>query len=269
MDKDMSKNIEKYDKLLKDRTIINGIIGPVVIVDLDGYKARAVEVTPNDAKEDRIIILAGDLFYSHSSLSLEEMKDKEISFRIKSIKKDIVYGEKISILEERKQKMIDDGVNNPNKVYKAKIIKILEQGAYLNIDEIPVFMYNSGFAFGYIPISEVKKQGDEVRVLFHKYTPETGVLYVKMKDKYRQKMTIKVEDIKPQEVKKGVVRTKTTNLCFVNIAPMIDVLCSPIEGIEVGDEVFVKVTGYKKVNENEVRVRGKIVIQGYSEDFRL
>lgn len=260
---------EKYVKLKEEKTVLKGKVGVIFVTKDDGYEVKAVRVKPDDDKKTTIIILAKDLFFEKNIRPLKEIVGKSINFRIKDIKDDVIYGERISVLEDEQNAIIEDAKKDPEKSYTAVIKNILEQGAFLSIGDVPVFMYNSGFALGYIPISEKKKIGDKLEVVFHKYNPSNDLIYVRMKEKYKEEMTSSIEDFKVQEVYKGVVRTKTTNLCFVNIAPMIDCLVSPVEGIEVGDETFVKITGYRQVNENEVRVRGKIIIQNQTDDFRL
>lgn len=265
-------NKANYEKLKKEKTIVKGKVNVLTTTTVDNKTVRALGINLDGDKKNTILISTIDLFLPKSGRSLKSMVGTEIDFRIKDVKsKDknlFITGERVSVLREKKDALIKELEKNPDKVYKAKIKKLLEHGAYLMIDDIDVFMYNSAFAEGYIPVNAVKNIGDELEVQFNKYSENNDIIYVKMKEKYKEEIVLDLKEVKPQDIMKGVVRTKTSNLCFVNISPMIDVLCSPVEGFEIGDEALVKITGFKEEN-GRTRVRGKILISKFSDDFKL
>lgn len=265
-------NKESYEKLRNEKTILKGKVTMLTSAGLKDKDVGALGVTIDNDK-NVILIPSYDLFLPKTYRLLRSLIGSTIEFRIKDIVESEeglkVYGERTSVLKENREKFIKEISSNPDKVYDAVVKKVLDHGAYLMIDENDVFMYNSQFAEGYIPINAVKKPGDILKVKYNKYNEKSDIIYVKMENKYTEDVVLDLSTVKPQDIMKGIVRTKTSNLCFVNISPMIDVLCSPVEGINVGDEALIKITGFKEESDGRMRVRGKILVSKFSDDFRL
>lgn len=168
---------------------------------------------------------------------------------------------------------INDMLNNPDKYIgkeiDVKILNIAEWGAYVEDDSgVRYLLYNSGFAYGYVPVSRVKKIGDKLNVKISQINSLKKIFYVKMVEKYREEMPVQPEDFVPEQVVKGTIVTKTSTLCFVNIAPMIDALCFPIEGLEVGTDVFIQIIGVKDLGKRKT-VRGKIILTKFDDELKL
>jgi ribosomal protein S1 len=176
---------------------------------------------------------------------------------------------KYNFNKENERKIIENFDKYIDKEVEATIYRFTDFGAYLvDKDNIRYFLYDSGFAYGYINIKRVKKIGDTLKVKISKFNEEKNTIYVTMVEKYQEEMTKQPEDFKEDEVVKGRIVKKTSTLCFVNIAPMIDALCFPMEGFEVNDEVFIQIIGVKDLG-NRKTVRGKIVLTKFDDEFKL
>lgn len=273
MKKTKDEAVTSYEQLLKDKKVIKGNVKTITTIEYNGeYEVKAIGISSKAVNvKDMIYIPITELTLPKSRVFLKTLLGRDLDFRIKTIEESgRIIGERASIIAEKKIKFLKDAAANPDKVYKAMIKKTLDHGAYLSIGDIDVFMYNSAFAEGYIPIKFAKKEGETVEVLFNKVNPKNDQIYVKMKEKYTEEQTLDLTAIKPQDIMKGIVRTKTVNLCFVNIAPMVDVLCSPVAGIEVGQECTIKIVGFKEKEDGGMMVRGKILVAREPDDgFRL
>lgn len=210
-------------------------------------------------------ILARVLFpKTHNCVCAKQLKEFEDGMNSEKVKK-----EKLKVNSEKRNDMIKNFDKYLDTEFDAKIKSFNDFGAILiDADNIEYFLYDSCFAYGYIPIKKVKEVGDSLRVKLTKYREDKNSFYVTMVEKYQEEMTMQPEDFKPESIVKGTIVKKTSTLCFVNIAPMIDALCFPIEGFEVGTEVFVQIIGVKDLG-NRKTVRGKIVLTRTDDEFKL
>lgn len=200
---------------------------------------------------------------SHNCVYARQLLDKKT---IKELKK---KNSTPRFNQKKEQEIISNFENFVGKEFDAKIKSFNEYGAVLaDDDNVEYFLYDSCFAYGYIPVKRVKNIGDTLRVRLTKCKQEKRSLYVTMVEKYKEESTITADDFEPESVVSGTIVKKTSNLCFVNIAPAIDALCSPIDGFEVGDGVFIQVIGIKDLG-NRKTVRGKIVLTKSDDEFKL
>lgn len=214
--------------------------------------------------------------------SLKDLEGKTILSKIIFVKNhNCVYAKQVQqrrksepiilpkINRTKEQEMLKNIDSYIGKEFDGKIVSFNEYGALLVDDEnVGYFLYDSRFAYGYIPIKSKKKVGDVLRVKIIENARNKQGLYVEMVEKYKEEVTIKPEEFEPDSVVRGVIVKKTSTLCFVNIAPMVDALCFPIEGYEVGTEVFVQIIDTKDLG-NRKAVRGKIILTKFDDEFKL
>ena len=118
-------------------------------------------------------------------------------------------------------------------------------------------MLNRDFSEDYTTINDIIKEGDEIEVVFERYTPNRN-LRVAAKEKYKSDSEMSFDKLQPNQVVLGVVRNVKPFGCFVCVAPNLDALCPAPANMDIreGDKVTFKIT---QVRPDESRVRGKIL----------
>lgn len=155
---------------------------------------------------------------------------------------------------EREREGIIEKLKN-GEIVKAKIVKHLSYGAYIDCDGIGGYLKNVNFSDHYVEISDVYKVGDEIEVKLLRMS-DTGKLSFEAAEKYvAEKADItefKVGDMR-------IVRVISTKAfgTFVRLGVNLDAICPPLKSIvvEEGDSVLIQIT---EVIEEERRVRALI-----------
>jgi small subunit ribosomal protein S1 len=180
-----------------------------------------------------------------------------VSFVVKEIDRDagvVICSRKEAqaILKEKIIERLKEG-----EVFSAKVINILNYGAYVEIDGVTGLLKNVDFAEDYTTIGEVLKIGDTVNVKLKKISAN-GKLNFEAVEKYKSPTIMNFDMFERDQVVLGVVRNVKPWGVYVCIAPGLDAL-APIPGtgeIEEGMKVSFRIT---QVRKEEKRVRGKIV----------
>lgn len=282
------KDLESLKDLCENKTVISVRVDESVkfIAEKDGKVSYGVKCGYQvEGRKKVILIRPENLNKRYTEESIQELIGEDLSVIItkvkawnkvfakqqrlakkKPVKKEPV---KYEFSKENERKIIKDFDNFVNKELEAKIYRFTDFGAFL-VDEnnTRYFLYDSGFAYGYISIRRVKKIGDVLKVKITKCNEEKNTIYVTMVEKYKEEMSKQPEDFKEDEIVKGRIVKKTSTLCFVNISPMIDALCFPIDGFEVGDETFIQIIGVRDLG-NRKTVRGRIVLTKFDDEFKL
>ncbi|MBC5995430.1 hypothetical protein EAI30_06835 [Romboutsia ilealis] len=143
------------------------------------------------------------------------------------------------------------------------IEKILDWGAFININGTQVKALNKDIFKDNTRIFEVFKEGDMIDNLKLKYVEKTALeveLNVKLNSPERG---VKKEDLKKGKEFEGTIRTIMPTACFVYILNDRDVICSIPdqleEDIQIGSKVIVRLTTVSKLVEDNNKLRGKVV----------
>jgi small subunit ribosomal protein S1 len=249
---DIMTNLEIYEKAMKNKEVLKGIVKvvqrhpeletDVLILDLDGVKG---------------IIVREEVDLEVQWKSLVGFVGREVSFVVKEIDRDagvVICSRKEAqaILKEKIIERLKEG-----EVFSAKVINILNYGAYVEIDGVTGLLKNVDFAEDYTTIGEVLKIGDTVNVKLKKISAN-GKLNFEAVEKYKSPTIMNFDMFERDQVVLGVVRNVKPWGVYVCIAPGLDAL-APIPGtgeIEEGMKVSFRIT---QVRKEEKRVRGKIV----------
>lgn len=278
------KDLETLKKYCKKKAILKAHVVELLPFDYNGTKRFGVRVVFSLNKRTKIgLIKPSNISIGYNKNKIKDLLDQDIDIVITKVKdsrkvyaklNDLMVIEdirpkKIEYDNDKKSEMLKNFENFNNKEFDVKISEIMDWGAnVVDKNNVKYFMYNSGFAKGYIPINKVKKIGDKLKVKIIKCDKIKEIIYVAMVEKYEEEITKNVDEFKVDEVIKGTIVTKTSTLCFVNIAPMIDALCSPIEGLEVGTDVFVQISAIKEL-KNRKTIRGKIILTKFDDELKL
>ncbi len=188
------------------------------------YIGKTVDYTIEEVDNKNNFIL-GKIEYSENTM--------------KAIKKDLYY-------------------NGPGKIEK-----ILDWGAYININGTQAKALNKDIFIDNTRIFEVFKEGDIIENL--KFKPnEKSVLEVELEVKLTgPKVGIKKEELKKGKEYEATIRTIMPTACFVYILNEKDVICSVPdqleEDIDIGSKVIVRLSTVSSLKSENDKLRGKII----------
>lgn len=244
--------VKKYEEFMEKGTILIGLVKlvqynqeldtDILMLDLDGVKA---------------IITRDEIDVREIKTSLVNFVGKKIKFMVKEIDREtgvVICSRKI-VKELERDAMIKR--LEAGEEVDAKIVKMLNFGAYLDIEGVTALIRNQDWAEDYTSINEVLKIGDTLKVKLRKVTANKRI-FVDAIEKYKNPTIMSFEIFEPNQVVLGVVRNVKTWGAYVCIAPNIDALC-PIPAttdIEENMKVSFRIT---QVRAEEGRVRGKII----------
>ncbi len=244
--------VKKYEEFMEKGTILIGLVKlvqynqeldtDILMLDLDGVKA---------------IITRNEIDVREIKTSLVNFVGKKIKFMVKEIDREtgvVICSRKI-VKELERDAMIKR--LEAGEEVDAKIVKMLNFGAYLDIEGVTALIRNQDWAEDYTSINEVLKIGDTLKVKLRKVTANKRI-FVDAIEKYKNPTIMSFEIFEPNQVVLGVVRNVKTWGAYVCIAPNIDALC-PIPAttdIEENMKVSFRIT---QVRAEEGRVRGKII----------
>lgn len=249
--------INNYKKKIVTKEICKGVVSmvnhdkkldtDVLVMKLNGFKG---------------IIKKEDVDMELNIPSLVNFVGREIYFTIKSVnKKDktIICSRKEAqiLMKDTIIGRLEDG-----EAFNGQIINILPHGAYVEIQGVTGLLKNTDYAEDYTTIAERFSQGDKINVKLKKKS-SNGLLIFEATKKYCNPNVINPEELEENQVVLGVIRSIKPFGIFVNVAPYLDILCSPeIEEYEEDRKVQVKIVKveYRNYNGKEVkRFKGKIL----------
>lgn len=248
----MLKNLEVYEKAMKEKEVLKGIVKVVqhseeldtdiLIVDLEGVKV----IIPRDEVDAEI-----------RWKSLVGFVGREVNFTIKEIdqEREVLIGSRKEAQQMKKEEIINR--LKEGEMFPAQIINILSYGAYVEIEGVTGLLRNVDFAEDYTRIGDVLKVGDKVNVKLKKISANNNLSFESV-EKYKSPTIMNFDMLERNQVIYGIVRNVKPWGVYVNVAPGIDALC-PIPGtgeLEEEKKVAVRIT---QVRKEEKRVRGKIV----------
>ena len=149
-------------------------------------------------------------------------------------------------------------MQEPGKIYRAKITHIEKFGAYLSIRGVSVTLKNTDFAEDYTAVGDIMKRGDKINVRLLKITDNKKIL-VEAVDKYKNPIKINFDDFYEGMKLQGKIKAIKNWGCYVSIAPNLDVLApNPDEDIwiDVGNYVRLEI---KKIDTENQKIRGKVL----------
>lgn len=249
----MKEAVKQYfDKCKEDKVVLSGIVRLTQF-----HQELDTEVVMIEVDGQPVFITREELDVKPVKASLVNYVGQNITFQITGVDetKDYVLASAKQLKEDMLDALAAD--LESGKVYKAKVIKILAYGAYLSIQGLSVQMLNRDFSEDYTTINDIIKEGDEIEVVFERYTPNRN-LRVAAKEKYKSDSEMSFDKLQPNQVVLGVVRNVKPFGCFVCVAPNLDALCPAPANMDIreGDKVTFKIT---QVRPDESRVRGKIL----------
>jgi len=253
----LSELIKDYKKKIVSKEICKGIVSiveknreldaDVLVIKLNGFKG---------------IIKKEDVDMELNISSLVNFVGREVYFVIKSVNeknKTIVCSRKEAQIITRDNII---GRLKDGEAFNSQIINILPHGAYVEIQGVTGLLKNTDYAEDYTTIAEKFSQGDKLNVKLKK-TSTNGLLIFEATKKYCNPNTIKPEELEENQIVLGVIRSIKPFGIFVNVAPYLDILCSPeIEEYEEDKKVQVKIVKveYMDFNGKKVkRFKGKIL----------
>lgn len=244
--------IKKYEELQKNGTVLTGVVRlvqhhalldtDILMLDLEGTKA---------------IITRDDIDVRPVTTSLVNFVGKRIKFMVVEIDREaeVLICSRKAVKELEREAMIKR--LEAGEIVNAKIAKLLNFGAYVDIEGVTALIRNQDFAEDYTTMAEVKQVGEVIEVKLRKIS-SNGRIFVEATTKFSQPTVMNLEIFEPNQVVFGVVRNVKPWGAYVCIAPNIDALC-PVPGtvdLEEGMNVTFRITQVKK---EEGRVRGKII----------
>lgn len=244
--------VEKYEELQKNGTVLTGL------VKLVQHKAELdTDIIMLDLEGVQAIIVRDEIDIREITTSLVNFVGKRIKFIVKEIDREtgIVICSRKAVKELEREAMVKR--LEAGEVIKAKIVKILNFGAYVDIEGVTALIRNQDFAEDYTTIGEIKNVGDTIDVKLRKIS-SNGKVFVESNEKYKNPTIMSLELFEPNQVVFGVVRNVKPHGAYVCIAPNLDALC-PVPGtvdLEEGMKVTFRIT---QVRVEEGRVRGKII----------
>lgn len=245
-------SLEQFIKLKEDNTVLEGI------VRLTQYdQALDTDVVMIEVDGQSIFITRNELEIKPTRRSLVNYIGETIQFQIIDVDEETgrISGSSKQLKEETLDALaaeLEEGA-----IKEAKVTKILNYGAYLEIGDQSVQMLNKDFSEDYTTIRDILKEGDTIEVVFSKYTPSRN-LRVQAKEKFESDAVMNFDVLQPNQVVLGLVRNVKPWGAYVCVAPNLDALCPipPNMDIQEGDKVTFKIT---QVRTAEKRVRGKII----------
>lgn len=251
------KILQTYKRKIATKEICKGIVSAVKYdKDLD---TEILVISMNGVKG---IIKKEDIDLDLNLSTLTNFVGREVSVIVKSINED---SRKIICSRKEAQKLTKNIIINrlrDGEAFDGQIINILPHGAYIEIEGVTGLLKNVDFAEDFTTISEKHAQGDRIKVKLKKHS-SNGTLIFETTKKYCNPSTIKPENIEEGQEILGVIRSIKPFGIFVNVAPYLDVLCSPdTEEYEEDKKVVIKIT---KIENKSLsgkmlkRYRGKII----------
>lgn len=244
--------VKKYEELQKNGTVLTGI------VKLVQHKAELdTDILMLDLEGVQAIIIRDELDIRNITTSLVNFVGKRIKFMVMEIDREagVVICSRKAVKELEREAMIKR--LEAGEQVKAKIVKILNFGAYLDVEGVTALIRNQDFADDYTTIEEIKSVGDVLDVKLRKVSAN-GRIFVEAVEKYDNPTIMSLDLFEPNQVVFGVVRNVKPHGAYVCIAPKLDALC-PVPGtadLEEGMKVTFRIT---QVRPEEGRVRGKII----------
>lgn len=140
---------------------------------------------------------------------------------------------------------------------QGKISGIVKYGAYVEVGGLYGLVKNTDFSDYHIPIGDVLKVGDPIKVKLKKVSENEKITFEPI-EKYVVETIMSLDSFERDQVVLGEVNGVKPWGAYVNIAPGLDALCPipPTDDIEIGMKVSFRIT---KVDQEEGRVRGKIL----------
>ena len=263
------KNLENLKKNIKEKKVMESVVRltchdkildtDILVVDLDGNKG----IIPRD-----------EVDVQDTKISLVNFVGRKIKFYIKEIdeENDLIICSRKDFKFDEREKLIER--LEVGETFKAKITKILNFGAYVNIQGVTALIRNTDFANDYITIKELKKEGDVIDVKLNKISKNRQIS-VESVDKVKVPTIMSLDLFEPFNVVKGTIKNINPNACYVCIAPGLDALC-PVPDkfdIEEGMNVIFKIKQVNKETDEAVLsgkkrkgVRGSIIRIIHDED---
>lgn len=244
--------IKKYEEVMEKGSVLIGLVKlvqhnqeldtDILMLDLDGVKA---------------IVTRDEIDVREIKTSLVNFVGKKIKFMVKEIDREtgVVICSRKMVKELERDAMINR--LEAGEEVEAKIVKLLNFGAYLDIEGVTALIRNQDWAEDYTSMREVLKIGEKIKVKLRKITANKRV-FVEALEKYKNPTIMGIDIFEPNQVVLGEVRNVKPWGAYVCIAPNIDALC-PIPAtadIDEGMKVSFRIT---QVREDEGRVRGKII----------
>lgn len=166
----------------------------------------------------------------------------ELKFNLKEIREDgLIIGTSKEIRKRELTELVEKLKRGEST--KAQITRIMDFGAFVDIEGFPALIRNQDFSEDYATLADVHKKGDFIEVVLNHVT-SGGRLYLNPKSKHETKSKIGLDTLTPQQIVLGSVRAIKTWGAFVRIAPGVDALCNIPEGddIQVGSKVVFSIT---------------------------
>lgn len=250
MEKNMFKTLSAAKK---EKKILKGIVKMAQRPDKDDKGKLIVEF-----EGVQVLIPFEEVDMSVQYKSLAAFVGTEIIFVVLDVNaaKNLCIGSRAraqALLRPAIDQKLTDG-----EIVSAKVINILEHGAYLEVDGLSGLMKNIDFSADTCNAKDVLHIGDSVEVRM-KGKSSTGTYFFEAVKKYVSPSAISKDSLVPGAIVLGTVRTKQTWGIFVNVAPGVDALVD-VEDFDVEENRKVTVV-IKSVRTDEkgLRVRGKIL----------
>lgn len=249
--------LQNYKRKIATKEICKGIVSQIRY-----DKEFDCEVLVISMNGIRGIIKKEDIDLDLNLSSLKNFIGREVSVIIKSINE---KSKKIICSRKEAQLLTKNEIINRLKdgeAFNAQIINILPHGAYLEIEGVTGLLKNVDFAEDFTTITEKHAQGDKINIKLKKYSSNDTLIFEATK-KYSNPKAINPEKIELGQELNGIIRSIKPFGIFVNIAPYLDVLCSPdAEEYEEDRKVKIKIIKIEDGNlggKDIKRYRGKII----------
>lgn len=274
-----------YNRLKEDGIVLTGVVAAAQepneeessndVLFITDVKLASKKLNEEDYKleseNEPVVVMFRDrigIIYQRGPLT--RFVGNKITFKVEETNVDedgntIVYASLRAILEERREETIEElrRALDEGKTVKATIKRLKNNCAYLeSANKTPLIMRQRDFSSDWTAISDVYNVGDVLDVMLANVS-EGKRIFVRMPELYKsEKLPIDevLEKYQPNMSIDGKVVDIKVSLCFVRIAPGIDVLCPIPQFTEIkkGMEVKVRLTQVKAVDDT-VRMRGKIM----------
>lgn len=274
-----------YNKLKEDNIVLTGVVAAAQesndeessndVLFIADVKPASKKINEDDYKiegenEPLVVMFRDRIGIIYQRGPLTRFVGNKITFKIEDTNTDengnvIVYASLRAILEERREKTIAEleAALNSGETTKATIKRLKNNCAYLeSANKTPLIMRQRDFSSDWTAISDVYNVGDVIDVMLANVS-EGKRIFVRMPELYESKK-LPVEEVlekyQPNMSIDGKIVDIKVSLCFVRIAPGLDVLCPIPQFTEIkkGMEVKVRLTQVR-ANNDAVKMRGKIM----------
>jgi small subunit ribosomal protein S1 len=248
----MKKSLNFFKKAKEEEKILKDV---VVLTQVD--KETNEEVLVLDFKDYKGIIRKDEIDMFMPWKSFVRFVGKEIDFVVTEIDTEnkVIYCSR----KKAQDKMCSETMTklSQGEVMEATISGIVKYGAYVEVAGVYGLVKNADFSDYHIPIGDVLKVGDKMKVKLKKVS-ENEKITLEPIEKHVVQTIMSFDAFERDQVVLGEVTGVKPWGAYVNIAPGLDALCPipPTDDIEVGMKVSFRIT---KVKEDEGKVRGKIV----------